>query len=297
MGTLQVVATPIGNLEDITLRALRILAEADCIFAEDTRRTRILLDHHGITNRVISLHSRNEEGRIAEALERLGRGEKLAVVSDAGTPLISDPGAHLVAAVAEAGHRVEPIPGPSAVLAALSISGLRAHPFTFLGFLPRRGGGRRRLLAAHRDRSEALVVFESPHRVGETLKDCVAVFGGERRACVAREMTKVHEEAVRGPLEDLAVRFAEGARGEVTLIIEGGEGADSFTAESPLDEVEIARRLADLTREGRRPREIAAILAPLSALPRRELYARAVRARDAGRGTENSDEDSEAPPA
>jgi 16S rRNA (cytidine1402-2'-O)-methyltransferase len=297
MGTVQVVATPIGNLEDITLRALRILAEAHCIFAEDTRRTRILLDRHGIANRVISLHSRNEEGRIAEALEGLERGEKLAVVSDAGTPLVSDPGAHLVAAAAEAGHRVEPIPGPSAVLAALSISGLRTHPFTFLGFLPRRGGGRRRLLAAHRDRSEALVVFESPNRLGETLKDCVAVFGGERRACVAREMTKVHEEAVRGPLQDLVTRFAEGARGEVTLIVEGGESRDSFTAESPLDEAEIERRLEDMTREGRRPREIAAILAPLSILPRRELYARAVRARDAETGTTNPDEDSEAPPA
>jgi 16S rRNA (cytidine1402-2'-O)-methyltransferase len=291
MGTVQVVATPIGNLEDITLRALRVLAEADRIYAEDTRRTRVLLEHHGIATRAVSLHSRNEEGRIGEALERLARGEKLAIVSDAGTPLISDPGAHLVAAAAQAGFRVEPIPGPSAVLAALSVSGLRAHPFTFVGFLPRRGGGRRRLLVSHRERPEALVVFESPNRVADTLKDLVEVFGGERKACVARELTKLHEEVVRGTLGDLAARFAEGARGEVTLIIEGGEGEEFSLAQAPLDEVELGLRLEALVREGRRPREIAAILAPVSALPRRELYARAVTAREAYRAPNDEPED------
>jgi len=291
MGTVQVVATPIGNLEDITLRALRVLAEADRIYAEDTRRTRVLLEHHGIATRAVSLHSRNEEGRIGEALERLARGEKLAIVSDAGTPLISDPGAHLVAAAAQAGFRVEPIPGPSAVLAALSVSGLRAHPFTFVGFLPRRGGGRRRLLVSHRERPEALVVFESPNRVADTLKDFVEVFGRERKACVARELTKLHEEVVRGTLGDLAARFAEGARGEVTLIIEGGEGEEFSLAQAPLDEVELGLRLEALVREGRRPREIAAILAPVSVLPRRELYARAVTAREAYRAPNDEPED------
>ncbi len=290
MGTVQVVATPIGNLEDITLRALRVLAEADRIYAEDTRRTRVLLEHHGIATRAVSLHSHNEEGRIGEALERLARGEKLAIVSDAGTPLISDPGAHLVAAAAQAGFRVEPIPGPSAVLAALSVSGLRAHPFTFVGFLPRRGGGRRRLLVSHRDRPEALVVFESPNRVADTLKDLIEVFGRERKACVARELTKLHEEVVRGTLGDLAARFAEGARGEVTLIIEGGEGEEFSLAQAPLDEVELGLRLEALVREGRRPREIAAMLAPVSALPRRELYARAVTARDAYRASNDEPE-------
>ena len=290
MGTVQVVATPIGNLEDITLRALRVLAEADRIYAEDTRRTRVLLEHHGIATRAVSLHSRNEEGRIGEALERLARGEKLAIVSDAGTPLISDPGAHLVAAAAQAGFRVEPIPGPSAVLAALSVSGLRAHPFTFVGFLPRRGGGRRRLLVSHRERPEALVVFESPNRVADTLKDLIEVFGRERKACVARELTKLHEEVVRGTLGDLAARFAEGARGEVTLIIEGGEGEEFSLAQAPLDEVELGLRLEALVREGRRPREIAAILAPVSALPRRELYARAVTAREAYRAPNDETE-------
>ena len=291
MGTVQVVATPIGNLEDITLRALRVLAEADRIYAEDTRRTRVLLEHHGIATRAVSLHSRNEEGRIGEALERLARGEKLAVVSDAGTPLISDPGAHLVAAAAEAGFRVEPIPGPSAVLAALSVSGLRAHPFTFVGFLPRRGGGRRRLLVSHRERSEALVIFESPNRVADTLKDLIEIFGPERKACVARELTKLHEEVVRGTLGDLAARFAEGARGEVTLIIEGGEGVELSLAQALLDEVELGLRLEALVREGRRPREIAAMLAPVSVLPRRELYARALTAREAYRAPDGEPEE------
>ena len=291
MGTVQVVATPIGNLEDITLRALRVLAEADRIYAEDTRRTRVLLEHHGIATRAVSLHSRNEEGRIGEALERLARGEKLAIVSDAGTPLISDPGAHLVAAAAQAGFRVEPIPGPSAVLAALSVSGLRAHPFTFVGFLPRRGGGRRRLLVSHRERSEALVIFESPNRVADTLKDLIEIFGPERKACVARELTKLHEEVVRGTLGDLAARFAEGARGEVTLIIEGGEGVELSLAQAPLDEVELGLRLEALVREGRRPREIAAMLAPVSVLPRRELYARALTAREAYRAPDGEPEE------
>jgi 16S rRNA (cytidine1402-2'-O)-methyltransferase len=291
MGTVQVVATPIGNLEDITLRALRVLAEADRIYAEDTRRTRVLLEHHGIATRAVSLHSRNEEGRIGEALERLARGEKLAIVSDAGTPLISDPGAHLVAAAAEAGFRVEPIPGPSAVLAALSVSGLRAHPFTFVGFLPRRGGGRRRLLVSHRERSEALVIFESPNRVADTLKDLIEIFGPERKACVARELTKLHEEVVRGTLGDLAARFAEGARGEVTLIMEGGEGVELSLAQAPLDEVELGLRLEALVREGRRPREIAAMLAPVSVLPRRELYARALTAREAYRAPNGEPEE------
>jgi 16S rRNA (cytidine1402-2'-O)-methyltransferase len=190
---------------------------------------------------------------------------------------------------------VEPIPGPSALLAALSVAGLRAHPFTFVGFLPRRAGGRRRTLLAHRDRPEALVIFEAPHRLGETLEDLVAVFGGERRACLARELTKLHEEVVRGSLAELAERFSEGARGEVTLIVEGGEGTEPAWAETPLDDAELERRLADLAREGRRPREIAAILAPVSALPRRELYARAVAAREADSPPENPDDESEAP--
>ncbi len=294
MGTVHVVATPIGNLEDITLRGLRLLAESDRIYAEDTRRTRILLDHHGISARAVSLHSKNEETRVQEALAQLGRGETLALVSDAGTPLLSDPGARLVAAAIDAGHRVEPVPGPSALVAALSVAGLRVHPFTFVGFLPRRGGGRRRVLLSHRDRHEALVVFEAPHRVAETLEDLVEVFGPERRACVARELTKLHEEVVRGSLAELAEQFSEGARGEITLVVEGAEGAETRPKENLLDEAELTQRMETLAREGRRPREIAALLAPLSPLPRRELYARAVAVREAASSGEIVDEEPEA---
>ena len=250
MGTVHVVATPIGNLEDITLRALRVLQQAQRIYAEDTRRTRVLLDHHGIPGRAGSLHSRNEEARIGEALECLGRGEDLALVSDAGTPTISDPGARLVAAAAEAGFRVESVPGASAVLAALTASGLRTHTFAFLGFLARRGSGRRRLLASYRERPEALVLFEAPGRVAETLKDLEEALGGERRACAARELTKIHEEVVRGSLAELSRQFAEGARGEVTLVVEAQEGAELPTADALLDEAQLGQRLADLAGQG-----------------------------------------------
>ncbi len=220
MGTLCLVATPIGNLEDITLRALRVLREADRIYAEDTRRSGVLLRHHGVATRAVSLHAHNEAARVREVLAALGEGQKIALISDAGSPLVSDPGIRLVDAVLEAGHRVEAIPGPSAVVAALSVSGLAPHPFAFLGFLPRRSGARRTRLEAYRGRAETLVLFESPHRIGALLDDALAVLG-ERRACVARELTKLHEEVVRGSLEELALRYKEGSRGEITLVIEG----------------------------------------------------------------------------
>lgn len=220
MGTLCLVATPIGNLEDITLRALRVLREAERIYAEDTRRSAILLRHHGIDTRLISLHAHNESARIREVIVALDGDASVALVSDAGSPLVSDPGIRLVDAVVSAGHLVEAIPGASAVIAALTVSGLAPHPFAFLGFLPRRGGARRARLEDYRERSESLVLFESPHRIGALLADALVVFGA-RRACVARELTKVHEEVVRGTLEELAERFREGARGEITLVIEG----------------------------------------------------------------------------
>jgi 16S rRNA (cytidine1402-2'-O)-methyltransferase len=279
MGTVHVVATPIGNLEDITLRALRVLAEADLVFAEDTRHTRILLDHHGIKVRTVSLNSNNEQSRIARALEALQGEGRVAVVSDAGTPLISDPGGRLVEAAAEAGHRVEAIPGASAVLAALSVSGLRAQPFTFLGFPPRKSGARRKLFGAQRGRAETLVIFESPHRVGVTLAELAESLGGERRACVARELTKLHEEVVRAPLAELAARFAEGGRGEFTLVVEGDEEAAPLAPGAPQTDEELEQAVRRLVAEGRRPREIAALLAPTTHLPRRDLYARAVAAR------------------
>jgi len=268
VGTLHVVATPIGNLEDVTLRALRVLGEVDRVYAEDTRRTRVLLDHHGIAAEVVSLNAHNEAARTAQVLALLEGGASLALVSDAGTPLVSDPGERLVAATVAAGHRVEPVPGPSALLSALTVSGLPARPFAFLGFLPRKAGERDRLLAAWRERPETLVLFESPRRVAATLRALRDALG-DRPACLARELTKLHEEVVRAPLSELAERFGDGARGEVTLVVGGGAPA-----------VPDAEALRALVRErlerGERPREIARALAPGSGRPRRELYALAL---------------------
>ena len=272
MGTLYVIATPIGNLEDVTLRALRLLREADCILAEDTRRTRVLLDHHGISQRPRSLHAHNEAERIGQVLARLERGEQVALVSDAGTPLLSDPGARLVAAAVQAGQPVVPVPGASAILAALVASDLPAQPFTFVGFLPRKRGERRVLLERLSRREETLVIFESPRRLAATLAELATALG-DRRACVARELTKLHEEAARGTLAELAVRFADGARGEVTVVVEG--------AASPplLGEAELDERILALAAAGHSPRDIAAELAPEAALAKREVYARVLALR------------------
>jgi len=280
MGTVHVVATPIGNLEDISLRALRSLAEADVILAEDTRRTRILLQHHDIATRPLSLGTHNEKSRSEEVLARLREGASIALVSDAGTPLISDPGGYFVAAAIEDGHRVEAIPGASAVMAALTSSGLRVQPFTFVGFLPRKRGARMKLLASHSARVETLVIFESPRRVASTLAELAEVFGEDRRACAARELTKLHEEVARGPLGELAERFAEGGRGEFTLVVEGAEeGTEAMRADS-LSNEQVDDEIAALLAEGRRPREIAAGLAPRCGLPRRALYGRVVALKD-----------------
>jgi 16S rRNA (cytidine1402-2'-O)-methyltransferase len=222
VGTLLLVATPIGNLEDLSPRAKRLLADVEQVYAEDTRRTLPLLRHFGIAARPRSLHAHNERTRRAEVLDRLAAGQTVALVSDAGSPVISDPGADLVDAALDAGHRVVPVPGPSAVIAALSASGFSAVPFAFLGFLPRKAGPQRKRLEAYAERPETLVLFESPHRLGVTLSRAAEVLG-ERRACVARELTKLHEEIVRGELAELADRFREGTRGEITLVIEGSK--------------------------------------------------------------------------
>jgi 16S rRNA (cytidine1402-2'-O)-methyltransferase len=284
MGTLHVVATPIGNLEDVTLRALRVLAEAKQIFAEDTRRTRVLLDRHAIAARPLSLHAHNEQSRIEAALALLARDLPIALVSDAGTPLVSDPGERLVRAAVEAGHRVEAVPGPSAVLAALTISGLPAQPFTFAGFPPRRAGERRSFLEQYRDRAETLVLFESPHRLAKTLNELAATFGGERRACVAREITKLHEEARRGTLLELAEAYAEGTLGEVTIVVEGWDGSAATAAEasSEVDGDEDATlddRILKLLEEGQRPRQVAAVIARETSVPRRSPALAACSAR------------------
>ena len=272
MGDLHIVATPIGNLEDVTLRALRVLGEADLVLAEDTRRTRRLLDRHGVKARPVSLHAHNEAARVQKALAVLAEGGSVALVSDAGTPLISDPGERLVAAAVAAGHTVTSVPGASAVVSALVVAGLPAAPFTFLGFLPRRAGARDALLEGLRERPETLVLFESPRRVAATLRRCAEILG-PRPACVARELTKLHEEVVRGSLPDLAKRFAAGARGEVTIVV---GGAEASATPDPAD-VDAAIR-AGLA-AGESARVIAARLAGAKGLSRRAVYNRALALR------------------
>ena len=266
MGTLYVVATPIGNLEDVTLRALRVLAEAARVYAEDTRRTRALLDRHQIAARPRSLHAHNEAARSEEVLAHLDAGDDVALVTDAGTPLVSDPGERLVARVAEQGHDVVPIPGASAVLAALMAAGLAATPFAFLGFVPRKAGERGARLAEWAKRSETLVLFESPKRLPGTLRELADHFGGDRPACVARELTKLHEEFARGSLDALALRFAEPPRGEITLVIEGAI-AEAVRAE------DLRPRISRALAEGASARDIAASLHAETGVPRRALYA------------------------
>jgi 16S rRNA (cytidine1402-2'-O)-methyltransferase len=270
VSALYLVATPIGNLEDVSLRALKVLEEAELLLAEDTRRTRVLLDRHGISAKPLSLHAHNEVARSAKVLAVLERGADVALVSDAGTPLISDPGDRLVAAALEAGHSVVPIPGASAPVAALSASGLPAVPFTFVGFLPRQSGECDRVLETLRDRRDTLIFFESPRRVATTLARLKEAFG-DRRACVARELTKMHEEIARGSLSELAKHFEAGARGEITLVVAGASGARVMPTEDELRET-----IRALIAEGHSSREISDRIAKTAGLPKREIYARVV---------------------
>jgi 16S rRNA (cytidine1402-2'-O)-methyltransferase len=273
-GTLYLVATPIGNLEDVTRRALRVLAESDVVACEDTRRTRSLLEHFGIRARTVSYHEHNERERSEELAAALEGGASVALVSDAGTPGINDPGFRLVRACVERGLRVVPVPGPTAFVAALTASGLPTDEFYFGGFLPSRAHARRERLASVRGLRATLVFYETPHRIAHALSDAREVLG-EREAAVARELTKIHEEIVRGRLGELAARFSvEGsARGEMVLVIdrdviveEGGGEAE--TAES------VAARVAALEGEGLEPRAALKRAARELGLTRDEAYRR-----------------------
>lgn len=219
MGTLYVVGTPIGNLEDITLRAIRILREVDLIAAEDTRVTRTLLNAHEIATPLVSFHEFSGPARVQRLVDRLATSD-VALVSDAGMPGLSDPGYPLIRAALDSGHAVVPIPGPSAILSALVASGLPMHAFTFHGFLPRKSGQRRHLFASMLDATHSHVVFESPHRLVAALKDALAALGPDRPAAVGRELTKKFEEVTRGTLTEVLERFERQApRGEITLVI------------------------------------------------------------------------------
>jgi 16S rRNA (cytidine1402-2'-O)-methyltransferase len=254
-GELYLVATPIGNLEDITLRALRTLKEVDLIACEDTRHTQKLLAHYAIEKRLVSYHEHNENTRSPELIEKLKEGAQIALVTDAGTPVISDPGYRLARLCVEHGIRVTPIPGPSAIVTALAASGLPGEPFLFAGFLPARAGERRRkltelaTLTVHSDQPITLILYEAPHRLAATLNDAAQIFGA-RSAVIARELTKLHEEFVRGTLPELAAQFREKpVRGEITLLI--GPAAQGSVAEGIVlpGAATLPKRVAEIMRE------------------------------------------------
>jgi len=267
-GCLYLVATPIGNLEDISYRAVRVLSEVDLIAAEDTRGARVLCDRYAIATPTVSYHKDNEAGRAEMLCARLKGGEAVALISEAGMPGISDPGARLVARCLEEGIEVDLVPGPSASLSALVLSGLPSSDFRFIGFLPRAGAERKRALAALAEDPSTLILFEAPGRAAGTLAELAALFGGERHAALARELTKLHQQVVRGSLAELAARFAEAApRGELTLVVAGAPLAELSDEEL---EAEVRRRLA----AGETPRDVAHALGQAG---RRRVYQLALR--------------------
>ena len=286
-GRLLVVATPIGNLADLSARAREALLSAEVIAAEDTRHTRVLLTAIGIAKPLVSLHEHNESQRTPELLARLAAGETIALVSDAGTPLLSDPGLELVQRAAHAGFEVHAIPGPSAITSALAVAGLPTGRFCFEGFLPSRERERRAALAALAHEPRTLVFFEAPHRILRTLADMAAEFGAERPAAVARELTKVHETVYRGTLQELLARAQAEEnfqRGEITLVVHGA------TAPTAGVDAQLLRRTVELLGPELPPGRLAAIAAQLTGATRAAAYALLRRG-----GTELGSNEEEAP--
>jgi 16S rRNA (cytidine1402-2'-O)-methyltransferase len=273
-GRLDVVATPIGNLSDLSPRAHEVLAAADVIAAEDTRHTGTLLKAIGVSRPLVSLHAHNESNRVPELLARLAAGENIALVSDAGTPLLSDPGYELVREATRAGCEVRAVPGPSAIAAALTVAGLPTDRFCFEGFLPARSSERRTRLEAVVADPRTLVFFEAPHRIEECLEDLAAVFGSERLAAVARELTKAHETTYRGTLEQLlamAKTEPNFARGEITLVVQGARDS-----ENKAESLQLERVVSLLIRE-LPPGRAAALAAQLTGAKRNDAYALAMK--------------------
>lgn len=268
-GTLRVVATPIGNLEDLSPRAARTLIEADLVLAEDTRHTGRLLAHVGSTAPQRSLHEHNERERVGEVLARLAEGGEVALVSDAGTPGVSDPGYRLVAACVERGVRVEAVPGPSALLAALVASGLPTDRVAFDGFLPRKGRARRERLEELAGERRTMVLFVSPHRAADDLGDLAEALGGERHAALGRELTKRHEELRHGTLAELAEHVAAGVRGELTLVVAGAGAQDAAPV---ADDAELVARVRSLVATGMAKKEAIAAVAQATGRPKRDVY-------------------------
>lgn len=288
-GKLFVVASPIGNPDDLSPRALETLRAADVIFAEDTRSARKLLATHGVDKPTHSCFDANEPARAEEAAALLAAGKSVALISEAGTPAVSDPGYRLVHAAVALGARVIPVPGPSAVLAALVASGLPTDRFFFAGFPPRKPGARRALFEELRPIAATLIFYESPHRVAATLTDLVTVLGGGRAACVARELTKTHEELVRGTLADLAARYGdERPLGEVTLVVGGAAPRD---VDRTPDDALHDRALA-LLDDGVSARDVATQLAEETGRPRREMYQLVLGARDEAGAAQNTSDES-----
>ena len=266
-GILYLIATPIGNLEDITLRALRVLREEVAVIAcEDTRQSRKLLEHYQIQKPLISYHEHNEANRTEELIERMERGESVALISDAGTPLVSDPGYRVVNAAIERGIAVVPLPGASAVLAGLAASGLPTDEFRFVGFLPAKSGARRKALEALSDERATVIAYESPHRLLDTLVDMAEVFGS-RRIVVARELTKLHEEFLRGPAGEVQAELVKrpSVKGEITILI--GRSEEKAPIGDPLEEIQRLQ-----SEEGLDRMEAIKVVAKRLGLPKREVY-------------------------
>ena len=273
-GSLYIVPTPIGNLEDITFRAVRVLKEVDLIAAEDTRHTQVLLNHYDIRTSVTSYHEHNERGKARELVEQLRQGRSIALLSDAGTPMISDPGYRLVVEAIRAGVQVIPLPGPSAVTAALSAAGLPTDRFGFEGFLPAKKSERRSALEALKKDTKTLVFYEAPHRLKETLADMAEIFG-DREVSIGREISKVHEEFLRGALREiLATVEQQTVRGEITLVVQGATSGAPVTEEGVISEI---RQLAE---NGMRVKEISELVGAHHGISKREVYRLALRVKN-----------------
>ena len=270
-GTLYLVATPIGNLEDITLRALRVLGEVDLIAAEDTRHTRKLLNVHGISRPLLSYHEHNMRTRGLRLIRELLGGKSVALVTDAGTPTISDPGLDLVRLAISENIPLSPIPGPSAVITALAVSGLPVQPFIFLGYPPNRPAARRKFFTNYANAEHTLVLFESPRRLGSSLKDMRKIWGN-RRMAVTRELTKIHEEVFRGSVDEAIARWPREARGEITLLVAGAQSSRPQPDESLLQQLRVC-----LTSDRRPLKEITAEMALELGMSKRLLYQEALR--------------------
>jgi 16S rRNA (cytidine1402-2'-O)-methyltransferase len=277
-GILYLVATPIGNLEDITLRALRVLRECDLVAAEDTRRTAKLLHHFDIRTPTTSLHEHNEHAKAGALVEKLLQGGSIALVTDAGTPAISDPGFRLIQAALADGIRVEAIPGPSAVLAALVSSGLPSDAFVFVGFPPARARARATWLEALRAETRTVVFFEAPHRIVDTLNDALRVVG-DRQVAVGRELTKLHEELVRGPISDVLGRLTE-LRGEFTIVMAGQSDIETRADVASINETAVYAEFCHLTESGLGRRDALSAVASKHGLRSRDAYAVIERVRN-----------------